>query len=41
MKLEELLQDRTTLVKLVWLAFISSLVFIGIGLYIMIRDIVG
>jgi len=41
MKLEELLQDRTTLVKLVWLAFVSSLVLIGIGLYIIIRDIVG
>ena len=31
MVLEELLRDRSKMIKLYWLGFISSLVFIAIG----------
>ncbi len=31
MALEELLRDRSKMIKLYWLGFISSLVFIAIG----------
>lgn len=41
MPLSDLLQDRAFLMKMIWLGFVSSLVFIAIGLYIIIRDIVG
>lgn len=39
MALLDILTDREKLMKLVWLAFISSLVFIGIGLYFIITDL--
>jgi hypothetical protein len=38
--LEEMLQDRQKMMKLFWIGFISSLVFIAIGLVIIILEIV-
>ncbi len=40
MTLEEMLQDRQKMTKLFWIGFISSLVFIAIGLVIIILEIV-
>ncbi len=37
----DILTDREKLMKLIWLGFISSLVFIGIGLYLIVADIFG
>jgi hypothetical protein len=31
MTIEELLQDRVKLLKLLWIGFITSIIFIGIG----------
>lgn len=39
MTLEELLQDRQKMMKLFWIGFVSSLVFIAIGLVIIILEI--
>ncbi|HEX9907594.1 MAG TPA: hypothetical protein VGB78_03895 [Thermoplasmata archaeon] len=41
MVLEELLQDKSRLLKLVWIGFIMSLVFIGIGVYYILAELVG
>lgn len=41
MTLEDLLRDRNKMMKLYLIGFISSLVFIGIGLVIIIMEIVG
>jgi len=37
----DILQDREKLMKLMWLGFLASLVFIGIGFYIVVRDVIG
>ena len=41
MTLEKLLHDRQKMMKLIWLGFISSLVFIGIGLVLIMMEILG
>ena len=41
MALLDILQDREKLMKLMWLGFLASLVFIGIGFYIVVRDVIG
>ncbi len=41
MSLKELLQDRQVMMKLIWVGFISSLVFIAIGIVIILREIIG
>lgn len=41
MTLEDLLRDRNKMMKLYLIGFISSLVFIGIGLVIIITEIAG
>ena len=41
MTLEALLRDRNKMMKLFWIGFVSSLVFMGIGLVIIILEIVG
>jgi len=38
--LRDWLTDRTKLVKLTFLAYITSLVFIGIGVYLILRDLI-
>jgi hypothetical protein len=37
----DILQDRERLAKLIWLAFISSVVMMGIGILIILKDIFG
>jgi hypothetical protein len=37
----DILQDREKLMKLMLLGFLASLVFIGIGFFIMIRDVMS
>jgi hypothetical protein len=37
----DILQDREKLAKLVWLAFISSLAFIAIGLYFIVKNLLA
>jgi hypothetical protein len=39
--LMDILQDREKLMKLMLLGFLASLVFIGIGFFIMIRDVMS
>jgi len=39
--IEELLRDRQKMMKLIWLGFMSSLVFIGIGLVLILMEILG
>lgn len=39
MRISEILNDRNKLIKLYWIAWISSLVFIGIGVVIILSDI--
>jgi hypothetical protein len=39
--LDELLQDRVFLTKIIWLGFISSLVIMGIGLWVIMTDLLG
>jgi hypothetical protein len=39
--LEELLQDKVFLTKLIRLGFISSLVIMGIGLYLIMTTLLG
>ena len=41
MALMDILQDREKLMKLMLLGFLASLVFIGIGFFIMIRDVMS
>lgn len=41
MTIEELLHDRQKMMKLIWLGFMSSLVFIGIGLVLILMEILG
>lgn len=41
MTIEELLRDRQKMMKLIWLGFMSSLVFIGIGLVLILMEILG
>ena len=41
MALLDILQNRQTMMKLVWVAFISSLVFIAIGAVIILQDLFG
>ena len=41
MSLEDLLRDRSFMMKMIWLGFLASLVFIGIGLFIIVRDVFG
>ena len=38
MKLEELLNDRAKLIKIFWLGFITSIVFIGIGVVLILME---
>jgi hypothetical protein len=37
----DILQDKAKLTKLVWLAYISSLAIMGIGLFIILKDLFG
>ena len=41
MRLEELLQDRVKLLKLIWVAFLVSMVFLVIGYIMIIQDLLG
>jgi len=41
LRLEELLQDRVKLLKLIWVAFWVSMVFLVIGYIMIIQDILG
>jgi len=41
MALLDMLHDRQTMLKLVWIAFISSLVFIAIGAMMILQDLFG
>ena len=41
MALLDMLHDRQTMLKLVWVAFISSLVFIAIGAMMILQDLFG
>ncbi len=41
MSLEDKLHDREFITKMMLVGFLASLVFIGIGLYIIIGDILG
>lgn len=41
MPLTDLLTDRRKLTILFWVGFVSSLFFIGLGLYIIVRDLLG
>jgi hypothetical protein len=38
--IEDLLRDRTKMLKLFWIGLISSLVFIGIGVFFIIMALV-
>jgi hypothetical protein len=37
--LEELLKDRAKMMKLIWIGFISSLVFIAIGVVLILLEL--
>jgi hypothetical protein len=39
--LDELLQDKVFLTKIIWLGFISSLVIMGIGLWVILKNLLG
>jgi len=39
--LEDLLRDRVFLSKVIMIGFLASLVFIGIGLFVIVKDIIG
>jgi len=41
LRLEELLQDRVKLLKLIWVAFWVSMVFLVIGYIMIIQDLLG
>ena len=41
MALIDILRDREKMAKLVWIGFISSLAFIAIGVYLMMRDLLA
>ncbi len=41
MALSDLMRDRQFMMKVIMVAFVSSLVFIGIGAYLIIRDLFG
>ncbi len=41
MSLEDLLRNRELMMKLFWVGFMASLVFIGLGVVIIILDILG
>ena len=41
MSLEELLRDRSKLLWIVWIAFWSSVVLMGIGFYYILQDVLG
>ncbi len=41
MRLEDLLQDRVKLLKLIWVAFWVSMVFLVIGYIMIIQDLLG
>jgi len=36
---EKLMRDRQFLAKMIWLGFIFSLVLIGIGLFVIVREL--
>ncbi len=37
----DFLKDRAKVLKLVWIGFIASLVFMGIGFVLMLREVFG
>jgi hypothetical protein len=39
--LSDWLTDRSKLLKLIWVAYLASLVFIGLGVYLILRDLMG
>lgn len=41
MSLEDLLRNRQFLMRMIWIGFFTSLVFIGIGMYIIVMNILG
>ncbi len=41
MALIDILNDRQKMAKLVWLGFISSLAFIAIGVYLIMKDLLA
>lgn len=41
MSLEDLLRDREFIMKMVWIGFLASLVFIAIGAYVIILELSG
>lgn len=41
MTLADLLRDRQFMMKVAWIAFLSSLVFIGIGAVLIIKELLG
>jgi len=41
MTLSELLQDKVFMTKVIWLGFISSLVIMGIGVIVIVADLLG
>lgn len=41
MSLEDLLRDKAFLTKMVLIGFLASLVFIAIGVYIILFDMIG
>ncbi len=41
MSLSKLLQDKVFMTKVIWLGFISSLVIMGIGVIVIVADLLG
>jgi hypothetical protein len=41
MALLDMLQNRATMMKLMWVAFISSIVFIAIGFVLILQSLLG
>ncbi len=41
MSLEDLLRDREFMAKVLWIGYIGSLVLIGIGLFVILRNLFG
>jgi len=41
MPIVDLLRDRQFMMKVVVVAFVSSLVFIGIGVYLILKELIG
>lgn len=39
MVLSDWLTDRSKLLKLIWVGYLASLVFIGLGVYVILRDL--